>query len=94
MTLWQLQMRTARMMIEAQNVMTLRMMGMAGLLPADPGETARMVTEKQAAFAKSGMAAMGAIMAGRSPAEVYGRALTPIGRATRSNSRRLGKPKR
>ncbi|CUH25305.1 hypothetical protein JSE7799_00689 [Jannaschia seosinensis] len=94
MTFWKLQMRTAQMMLEAQTVMSLRLMGMAGILPADPGENARMVTEKQTAFAQAGLAAMGAMMAGRSPTVIYGHALTPIGRTTRANSLRLGKAKR
>lgn len=81
------------MMMEAQTVIGMRMLGMAGLVPADAGENARMVTEKQAAFGKSGMAMAGALMAGKSPTYAFGRGLTPIGRTTRSNSRRLTKAK-
>ncbi len=91
MELMRLQMRTAQMLIEAQTVIGLRMMGMAGVMTAAPGENTRMVTEKQTAFAQSGIAAMGALMAGKTPAQAYGLALTPIGQATRANSRRLSR---
>ena len=87
--LWRLQMRTAQMMAEAQTVIWARMMGMAGLLPARADETTRMVTEKQAAFARSGLAVAGALIGGKTAAQAYGLGLTPIGRATRANARRL-----
>jgi hypothetical protein len=86
-----LQWRTAEMIMQAQTVIGLRMMGMAGLRPARADETARMVAEKQSAFAQSGIAAAGAMMAGKSMAQIYGMALTPIGRTTRANSRRLSR---
>ena len=89
--LMRLQMRTAQMLMEAQTVIGLRMLGMAGMMNAAPGENARMVTEKQTAFAQSGIAAFGALMAGKTPAQAYGLALTPIGRTTRANSRRLSR---
>ncbi|WP_299651654.1 antifreeze protein [uncultured Jannaschia sp.] len=91
MELLRLQMRTAQMMMEAQTVIGLRMLGMAGVMSAAPDENTRMVTEKQTAFAQSGLAAVGALMAGKTPAQAYGMALTPIGRATRANSRRLSR---
>lgn len=84
-----LQMQTARMLAEANQVIGLRMMGLAGVTRAAPGENLRMVTEKQAAFAQSGAAMMRAFWSGRSPAAIYGAALRPIGRRTRANSRRL-----
>ncbi|MCK0166848.1 antifreeze protein [Jannaschia sp. S6380] len=86
--LLRLQMRTTQMLIEAQTVIGLRVMGMAGGSAA-PGENLRMITEKQTAFAQSGLAAMGAVLSGKTPAQTYGLALTPIGRTTRANSRRL-----
>ena len=89
MDLIRLQQATLTMMVEAQTVIGIRMLGMAGVLPAASGENLRMVTEKQTAFAQSGIAALGAMMAGKSPVQAYGDALAPIGRATRANSRRL-----
>ena len=82
---------TARMMTEAQTVIGLRMLGMAGMVPSATDETPRMVTEKQTAFAKAGLAAATAVMTGRGPLAAYGSALGPIGRTTRSNVRRLSK---
>lgn len=87
--LWRLQMRTMRMMAEAQTVIGMRMLGVAGLVPAEAGENMRMVTEKQTAFAQAGMAMAGALMAGKTAAQAYGMGLTPIGRTTRANSLRL-----
>ena len=89
--LWRLQMRAARMMSEAQTVIGMRMLGMAGLVPSEAGETTRMVREKQTAFARSGVAMANAMMTGRTPAQILARGLTPIGRTTRSNARRLSK---
>lgn len=79
----------ARMMMEAQTVMGLRLMGMAGLMPAASGENLRMVTEKQAAFAEAGIEMTRAVMRGAGPASAMEAALRPIGRTTRANSRRL-----
>ncbi|SFI36851.1 antifreeze protein [Jannaschia pohangensis] len=93
MELFRLQLRTAQMLVEAQSVMSMRMLGMAGVLRPDADENMRMVTEKQTAFAQSGLAAIGALMAGKTPAQVYGMALTPIGRTTRANSKRLTRRK-
>ncbi len=87
--LFRLQMRTAQMMAEAQTVIGIRMMGMAGILPSAKGENLRMISEKQNAFAQSGIAAAGALMTGKSIAQAYGLALAPIGRTTRANSLRL-----
>ena len=87
--LFRLQMRTAQMMAEAQTVIGIRMLGMAGVLPSAKGENQRMISEKQTAFAQSGIAAATALMAGKSLTQAYGLALTPIGRTTSANSRRL-----
>ena len=84
-----LQFATARMLVEAQTVIGLRMLGMAGVLTPAPGETARMVAEKRSAFSAAGMAATRAAMAGRGPLGAYGAALAPVGRRTRANARRL-----
>lgn len=82
-------MRTARMLAEAQGIVAVRMMGLAGMVPMAPGEAARMVIEKQTAFTQAGLAATAAMMAGRTPTQVWGRALTPVGRTTRANAKRL-----
>lgn len=84
-----LQWATARMLTEAQTVIGLRMLGLAGVLPAAKNENLRMVTEKQRAFAEAGMAATTAMMTGAGPMGAWTAALRPIGRATRANSKRL-----
>ncbi|MFO6463635.1 antifreeze protein [Jannaschia sp. KMU-145] len=89
-----LQMRTAHMLAEAQTVIGMRMLGMAGVLPATKGENLRMVTEKQTAFVDAGRAATMAMIAGATPVAVYSAALAPIGRTTRANSRRLTRARR
>ena len=89
--LMRLQWATARMMAEAQTVIGLRMLGMAGVLPAAKGENARMVAEKQKAFADAGVAATTAWMTGGGAVGAWNAALTPIGRTTRANSKRLSK---
>jgi hypothetical protein len=85
----QLQWSTAEMMRDAQTVFGMRVLGMAGVVPSEPDENVRMVTEKQTAFAQSGIAAMGALMSGKTPVQAYGAALEPIERTTRANSARL-----
>ncbi|WP_308916969.1 antifreeze protein [Jannaschia sp. LMIT008] len=84
-----LQFDAARMMAEAQTVISLRMMGLTGLVPVRDGENARMVAEKQKAFVQAGFAVGRAMMMGRGPLAAYGAGLRPIGRTTRANVRRL-----
>ena len=81
------------MMAEAQMVIGLRVMGMWGVLPASPRENRTMVAEKGPAFAKAAVAAGRAAALGKGPFEIAEAALKPIGRQTRSNVRRLTKPK-
>jgi hypothetical protein len=88
--LWTSAFAAARMMTEAQFVIALRLAGMAGLWTLAPGETARMVTEKQRAFAESAVALTAAAAGGRRPEQILDAAVRPLGRRTRANSRRLG----
>lgn len=80
-----------RMLAEAQTVIALRCMGMAGLWTLAPGETARMVTEKHAAFAESALAVASATARGHAPERVFDAAMRPLGRRTRANADRLGR---
>ncbi|WP_210526267.1 antifreeze protein [Rubellimicrobium arenae] len=82
------------MMAQAQTVVTLRMWGMMGLLPASKRENHTMVSEKAPAFAKAAVAAGAAAMAGKSPDQIAAAAIRPIKRRTSSNVKRLTKPKR
>jgi hypothetical protein len=81
------------MMSEAQTVVALRVLGMWGVLPASPRERHAMVAEKGPAFLESAIAAGQAAAMGRTPVQVAEAALRPIGRQTRSNVRRLTKPR-
>ena len=81
---------------EAQAVIAMRLMGMAGMWSVTPSEDGRMVTEKLEALTQAGLAAQRAALTGKSPAAVTAAAIAPIRRKTRANARRLGKrgPKR
>lgn len=86
--------RSTMMLAEAQTVIALRLMGMAGIWRLDrgcPAEQARMVAEKFSAAHEAGRAAGRAVMAGLSAAAVADQALKPIRRRTRANARRLAK---
>lgn len=77
------------MLIEAQTVIGMRVLGMTGVVTAEKDENLRMMTEKQTAFADAALAATRALLSGKTPLQAYGLALTPIGKTTRSNSTRL-----
>jgi hypothetical protein len=79
-----------RIAMESQRIIALRVMGMAGILPAAADEGDRMVREKwQAAFA-SGLAAGLAMQRGAAPVAIALAATAPVARKTRANLRRLG----
>ncbi len=80
--------QTGMMLWEAQQVIALRMMGMAGMTRAAPTENARMVNEKVAAMIAAQQAAWIAMMTGKSP---YAAALKPVRAKTRANAKRLTK---
>ncbi len=79
------------MMAEAQTVIGLRTLGMAGILPAKDSENSRMVSEKVAAMTQSLNAAGKAALAGKRPDEVALAAIRPLGRKTRANAKRLSR---
>mgnify|MGYP003542184527 FL=1 len=86
---WRAALSTGQMMAEAQSVIAMRTMGMAGLWNVTPGENGRMVAEKGAAMREAGFAAAGGMMRGASPAKVTLAALKPVKRRTGANARRL-----
>lgn len=81
------------MMAEAQTVVALRVMGMCSVLPAFPRERHTMLAEKGPVFLESAIAAGRAAALGRGPVAVAEAAIRPIGRTTRSNVRRLTRPR-
>ena len=90
MAIWQSGFDAWRMLAEAQTVVALRMMGMAGVWTLSEGETTRMFTEKQQAFTQSALDLTAAAMRGNSPEQILAAAVRPLGRKTRANARRLG----
>ena len=80
-----------RMMVEAQQVIVLRMTGMAGVWSMGSEEHQRMVEEKVAAMTESARAVVVAGMAGKSPGTVAMAAIRPLRRRTRANASRLRK---
>lgn len=77
------------MMSDAQKVIGYRLLGFAGVWGTPLSEPIRMVDEKAAVFAASGIAAGVALFEGRRPEAVLGAALRPIREAAADNARRL-----
>ena len=88
---WRLGASVARMTMEAQAVIAMRMMGMAGFWPMKPAELRRMVHEKPEAFARAGFAAGAAAMRGAAPHAVMEAGLKPISARASRNAKRLAK---
>ncbi len=81
----------ARLMGEAQMVIGMRMLGMAGIWAVKPSENLRMITEKQAAFTRMWMATATATGKGASPDAVMRAAIKPLRQKTAPNVRRLSR---
>lgn len=86
-----LSMKTGMMLVEAQMVIGMRMMGMAGFWRVLPSENARMSSEKVSAVSASAFATSRAIMSGKSPVLIAEAALRPVARTTKSNVKRLAR---
>jgi hypothetical protein len=84
-----LSIRFATMLAEAQMVIGMRMLGMAGMWRVAPSESSRMVSEKLAATQESAVAATRAALLGKPPAVIADHALKPIRRRTSANAKRL-----
>ncbi|MBL9073488.1 antifreeze protein [Tabrizicola sp.] len=87
----QLSMKTGMMLMEAQMVIGMRMMGLAGFWRVHPSENAMMSSEKVSAVSQSAIASSKAIMSGKSPSFIAEAALAPISRRTKSNVKRLAR---
>jgi hypothetical protein len=86
-----LSLNTMMMLTQAQSVMAMRMMGMAGMWRVTPQENRRMVSEKMSAGMASGIAAHSAMMSGASATAIAEAALTPVARRTAANAKRLAR---
>ena len=84
--LWE---QLARISVESQLVIGLRVAGMLGLVAQAPGEPFRMIAEKQAAASESLLAVAQAASRGASPEQVLSEALGPYDKRISANSRRL-----
>ncbi|MFN4158282.1 MAG: antifreeze protein [Gemmobacter sp.] len=84
-----LSIKTSVMLGQAQMVIAMRMMGLAGMWRVQPSENARMSSEKMTAAQDSGQAMVRAAMKGHSPARIAEAGLRPVARTTRANARRL-----
>ena len=91
---WALGIRTTQMLAEANMVIAMRNLGAFGLWPVAASEARRMWMEKPGAFAESAGRATTAMVQMKRPDQIIDAALKPIGRKTRSNSRRLSKRRR
>ena len=79
------------MMAEAQAVIAMRMMGLAGVWSVLPSENMRMVSEKGPAFAAAAQASNAALAAGLRPDEVLAAWVKPLRKHTRANAARLSR---
>jgi hypothetical protein len=77
--------------IDAQNVMTLRMMRLASGGTRAQNEITRMVVEKGTTTAEAQVAAVGAAVAGHKDHVIAGKALNVIRKRVGANRRRLSR---
>lgn len=93
---WHNSMQVMMMAAEAQAVISMRLLGMAGFWSVPPSEKTRMVSEKLKTMTKSNGEAVAAAVRGNTPDQIVAAAIKPYRQRTRANSRRLTKrgPKR
>ncbi|MFS4438323.1 antifreeze protein [Paracoccaceae bacterium GXU_MW_L88] len=89
--LWWLGYELSLLSAEASAVVSMRVMGMAGLWGQSRNEETRMVMEKPAAFAESGMAMWSAAVSGKRSDEVLKAGIKPLRKVAGRNARRLGR---
>jgi len=79
------------MMAEAQSVIGMRMLGMAGLWSVTAAEDERMVAEKVQAMQRASTEATYVMLRGGTPNQITAAAIKPYRQKTRANAKRLGK---
>jgi hypothetical protein len=89
LTFWQTWLDATRFALDAQCVVTLRMLRLAAGGPQATAEAQRMVMEKIAAFTTAQIAGGAALASGSGLAVVGARAAAPYRRRLRANRRRL-----
>lgn len=78
-----------RLSLDAQEVVALRLAGLAGFWVLPPGETTRMVAEKGPAFVDAWSRGAVALTRGATSSAAIGASLRPLSRKARANKRRL-----
>ncbi|MHC0053985.1 antifreeze protein [Actibacterium sp. D379-3] len=89
--LWRTGLELWHLSLEAQMVVTMRVMGMAGIWSVTPNETQRMFGEKLPAFIDAALAAHNSASRGERPDQILVAAIRPIRGETYANSRRLAR---
>ncbi len=89
--MWRVGSEMTRLGMEANAVIWMRMMGMAGLWNVSASEDERMLAEKPEAFRDAGMRAGLAAMGGAAPDKIVSAAIKPLTRKAAANRRRLAK---
>jgi len=84
-----LMLKSSFLTMEAQAVITLRVLGLAGLWPVRSDESRRMVTEKGPAWLKAATEANGALFSGARPDEIMLAAIAPLNKTAKRNRKRL-----
>ncbi|MFT5067474.1 MAG: hypothetical protein ACJAXK_000381 [Yoonia sp.] len=80
-----------KLMVDTQAVMALRLMGIAGALPAHADENDRMLAEKGPAFAQAMSEMTAAAAAGKRPDQIMSAGMEPLQTQVSSNRERLTK---
>lgn len=89
--LMKLSIQSGLILVEAQMVIGMRLLGMMGLWRVTASEPHRMVSEKVVAASESLAAAGRATLRGQAPAAVAAAAMKPIRRRTSANAKRLAR---
>ena len=89
--MWKVSFDLWRMGVEAQAVIGMRMLGMAGVWSVTPSENRRMIEEKGPAFAAGAAAATQAMMQGLPAPAIMAAWAAPISRRASANRRRLAR---
>lgn len=89
LSLLNLNLGLATLLLEAQTVVALRLLGLSGAIPSHPGELHRMISEKPAAYTEAWLRAAEAVVAGESADMIIKAATRPLHRKVRANKRRL-----
>lgn len=88
---WRNAVQMTHLMSEAQSVIGMRLMGMAGLWSVTASEDERMVSEKLQAMQRASSDATTVMLRGGTPDQITAAAIKPYRQKTCANAKRLGK---